>query len=219
MKLHDQIRKPKGADADKPDPDLIAHIELLGLKTVDDYLAWCALHGFSRRLSKNWRQMLRERAFFTRTTATTRLAQKISELRRPQKTIERIFREELREQDVTQPHLKAICRALSATKKCTITRQALLDLLLHVSRCSELLDVRPVISEYGRQEGNTYIGGLLALARQAAGWIRRPHDWTPQTHNSGRQFSGLARYLFAQWPVPSFMDSAWFKGDAGRRNV
>lgn len=213
MNLRDQIRKAKNADADKPDPDLIAHMESLGLKTVDDYVAWCALHGFGRRTSKNWRQRLKERAFFTQAAAVSRLARKKRELRSPQQTIERIFHGEFHEHDLTQPHLKAICRAFEAVKSRTKTRQALFDLLLHVSRHSELLDVCPVVPEYGRQEGNTYIAALLALARNAAGWLRQPLDWAPRTHNAGRQFAGLARHLFAHWPVPSFMDSVWFKGD------
>ena len=37
--------------------------------------------------------------------------------------------------------------------------------------------------------------------------------WKPQTHNSRRQFASLARHLFAEWPVPAFMDSGWFLGN------
>jgi len=71
-----------------------------------------------------------------------------------------------------------------------------------------------VIPSFGQQQGNTFIEGLLALARRSASWIRLMTAWKPQTHNPHRQFSSLARHLFAEWPVPSFMDSVWFRGDS-----
>src|SRR4029077_4063924 len=72
---------------------------------------------------------------------------------------------------------------------------------------------QPVIGQYGWQVGNTFVDGLLALARHARSWIRLPTGWKPLTHNARRQFSSLARHLFADWPVPTFMDSVWFSGN------
>jgi hypothetical protein len=50
------------------------------------------------------------------------------------------------------------------------------------------------------------------LAGFSRNWLRPLSQWKPQTHNARRQFSSLARYLLAEWPVPTCMDSAWFKG-------
>src|SRR5262249_46003475 len=143
-----------------------------------------------------------------------RLAQKKHELRNPKKVIEAILAGQLGDADVSQPHLKAICRASRSLKAGSRTRQAFLDLLLHADRCADLFSVHPVVPQYGRQEGNTFIGGLLALAHHAGGWIPPPGVWKPRTHNSARQFSSLARHLFARWPVPAFMDSLWFRGSS-----
>src|SRR6516225_3548435 len=90
-------RKPKKDHSDEPDPDLLTHIRSLGLFCVEDYISWCAEHGFSRRTDKHWRLRLKERAFAHRAIADARLAQKKQEVRKPEKIIERIFNGELQE--------------------------------------------------------------------------------------------------------------------------
>ncbi len=215
MARNDSTCKPKKDPNDKADPDLLAHIRSLGLVAVEDYIAWCARHGFSRRTDKHWRQRLKERSYANRAIAKARLAQKKQEIRQPAKIIDRIFNGELQENDVTQPYLKAVCRACKSAQESRRTRFAFHDLLQRVSMCSDLVSSQPVIAQYGWQAGNTFIDGLLALARYSRNWIRPVADWKPQTHNSRRQFSSLARYLFAEWPVPAFMDSVWFLGNSG----
>jgi hypothetical protein len=74
MDRHD--RKPKKHRTDEPDPDLMTHIRSLGLSTVQDYVGWCAQHGFSRRTDKHWRVRLKERSYANRAIADARLAQK-----------------------------------------------------------------------------------------------------------------------------------------------
>jgi len=196
----------------EPDANLLQHIESLGLKSTDEYVAWCARHGFSQRTRKHWRERLKERSFLTRRTADARLAQQKHEARKPEKIIERIFQGEVREAEVAQPVLKAVWTAYESSKACLQTKQAFFRLLLHVLHRSDLFSAQPVIPQFEQQEGNTFIGGLLALARYSKEWIRLPTAWKPQTHNQHRQFSSLARHLFAEWPVPAFMDSVWFRG-------
>lgn len=200
--------------AAEPDPALLQHIQSLGLKTTDEYVVWCARHGFSRRTNKDWRQRLKEHSFATRAIANARLVQQKQEARKPEKIIERIFQGELSEDEVLHPSLKAICWAYKSSKSCSQTKQALFRLLLHVVRHADLFSAQPVIPQYGQQEGNTFIGGLLALARHSPSWIRLATAWKSPTHNSHRQFSSLARHLLADWPVPPFMDSVWFKGNS-----
>jgi hypothetical protein len=199
---------------DESDPALLIHIKSLGLETVEEYVEWCVRHGFSRRLAKSSHQRLKERTFATRGVADARLAQKKHELRNPKKTIDAILRYELGEHDVTGPYLKAICRAAHSLKSRPRPRQAFLDLLLHVGTLADLFAVHPVFPQYGRQAGNTFIEGLLALACHASSWLRPLCEWKPRTHNSYRQFASLARYLCARWPVPAFMDSVWFQGSS-----
>ncbi len=210
--------KPKKDRTDKPDPGLLKHIQSLGLSTVEEYLGWCSQNGFGRRTDKHSRLRLKEQSYAHRAVADARLAQKKQELRQPEQVIERIWSGELQEVQCTEPHWKSVCRAFKSAQDSRRSRCALHDLLRHVSACSDLVSSRPVFSEYGCQLGNTFVDGLLALARHSPGWIRPVGDWTPQTHNVRRQFSSLARHLFAEWPVPAFMDSAWFLGN-GREAV
>jgi len=42
-------------------------------------------------------------------------------------------------------------------------------------------------------------------------WIRPPAHWRPKFHNADRQLSSLVRYVFAQYPVPSFLDRCWLE--------
>src|SRR5690349_13363194 len=122
-------RKPKKDHTGEPDPDLLAHIRSLGLSGVEDYVAWCAGHGFSRRTDKRPRLRLKERAFANRAIADACLARKKQELRQPKKILERIFNGELHEGDVSQPHWKAVCRACKSAQECRRTRSAFHDLV------------------------------------------------------------------------------------------
>src|SRR5437868_11517711 len=142
-----QETRPGTGMSDESDGALRAHVTALGLGTVEEYVAWCARHGFSRRTAKNARQRLKERAFATRAAADARLARNRDELRNPRKAIEAIFRGQLDEGEVTQPHLKAVCRASKAAQSCDRTRQAFLDLLLHAVRHADLFAIHPVIPD------------------------------------------------------------------------
>jgi hypothetical protein len=76
-------------------------------------------------------------------------------------------------------------------------REALYDLLsLAESKTKLLKEVR-------------HTRGIVHLARKSAQWLRPPGSWLPESHNADRQFSSLARHLWATYPIPLFMDSAW----------
>jgi hypothetical protein len=70
-----------------------------------------------------------------------------------------------------------------------------------------------VTFQRGWRERHSTIDGLLSLARHSRWWIHPVEDWKPRNHNSRRQFTSLVRHLFAEWPVPSFMDYVWFLGN------
>jgi hypothetical protein len=52
--------------------------------------------------------------------------------------------------------------------------------------------------------------GLLALALHHADWLRPAEAWEPPRANFTPQFASLATHLFALYPVPHCMTSAWF---------
>lgn len=76
-------------------------------------------------------------------------------------------------------------------------REAFRTLLMAVSPRSSMLEERK------------YVGGMARMARFATRWLRGPAGFSARSYNPSRQFSELARYLFARWPVPKFFDEAW----------
>jgi hypothetical protein len=54
-----------------------------------------------------------------------------------------------------------------------------------------------------------HIGAMSRLARFSSRWIRTPAGYSARSYNGDRQFSELARFLLARWPVPKFFDNAW----------
>lgn len=205
-----EFRKPK-ATQNETDPDLLAHIRALGLEAVEDYRAWCERNGFSPRTQKHWRERCKERFFATKERAEARLARKRDERRNPGRVIRRIFDGQLPESDLTEPHLVQIAAASRSLGESS-SRQSLLKLLLHAQEHARLFSLQRVISTFGEQAGNTFVEALAALARHHEEWIRPVELWKPRTHNSHRQFSSLARHLFARYELPEFMDCVWFKG-------
>jgi hypothetical protein len=212
MPRNDPIRKPKKDRANDADPDLLTHVRDLGLESVQEYVGWCAHHGFSRRTDKHWRVRLMERSYAHRVIAESLLAQKKRELRSPGKVIQQIFNGQLEEREITEPHLRAVWRALRSDQESQSTRVAFHDLLQHASGCSGLLSGQTAVEHYGPRAGNTFVDGMLALARHGENWMRPVAAWKPRTHNIRRQFASLARHLLAEWPVPAFLDSVWFLG-------
>jgi len=206
-------KRPRdSAVAEEADRELIRHIRSLGLKTVEQYRRWCADNGFGRGLRKHWKVRARERFHATRLAAEARLSQKKRERRKPDEVIRRICRGEVRENDVTQPQLRAICRAVAGGRASCADRKTLAHLLLHVLAHTNLLTTYPVVEQFGHQVGNTYTEALTCVAAHSQWWLRSIEDWKPRTHNARRQFASLLRHLFVQYDVPQFFDSVWFTG-------
>ena len=60
--------------------------------------------------------------------------------------------------------------------------------------------------------------GLHCLIRWRASWLRDPADWTPTSHNAGRQFAALLRHLLALYDVPTWFDVAFLARGAPARD-
>ena len=191
------------------DPELGPHIKALGLDSPQQYQQWCADHGFSTRLDKHWRLRSKERFFAAQQTIKQRLVRRKRERRHPRRMIERILRAEVDKSNLTQDYLVLI-HDTAASAGNDRTRDAFAELVLFAEQSTGLLTTRPAYRRFGQRDGNTFIGGLLALARHRNDWLRLPGSWQPTTHNLQRQFSSLARHLLANYPVPTFMDSVWF---------
>jgi hypothetical protein len=55
---------------------------------------------------------------------------------------------------------------------------------------------------------------LKGIIKHKDFWLREPETWSPTSHNAQKQFSSFLRHLFAKYPVPLFMNQAWFGDNA-----
>ena len=58
---------------------------------------------------------------------------------------------------------------------------------------------------------------VLAMALHHADWLRPAEWWTPAPTCAHAELALLAEHLFARYPVPRFMASAWLVGEPGKR--
>jgi hypothetical protein len=56
--------------------------------------------------------------------------------------------------------------------------------------------------------------GYVMVTKYLAYRLRELKDWKPKSHNRYRVFSELVRHLFAKYPIPAFMDSAFMEKNA-----
>ena len=197
---------------------LMKHVEALGLRSVEEYQAWCRERGLSSGINKGERLRRKELELAVRLESEAALERVRRHTRRPGETIAAIFAGEIEEEELQTDYLRRIRQV--AMGCAGAEREALLRLLLHVEkRAKDLLDAEPAIEGLGRVEGNSFIDGLAALAGHCGDWIGQPEKWRPDSRNARRRFGALARHLLARYAVPAFMDSAWFRGtgEEGRR--
>lgn len=202
-----QIEEPRDGQR------LRGHIKSLGLKSREDYQAWCRNRGLSTGLYKSAFQRKKEKETAKRSRADVMLARTRQYTRSPKNTIMQLYNREVPKGKLGAGYLRRIRSLFGQFEQDGRARRTLLDLLLQVERCADLFDLEPAIPHLGKVANNTFVASLGVLARYHEQWIRPIEDWTPDSHNQRRQFSSLVRFLFAKYDVPIFLDEVWFAGD------
>ena len=110
---------------------LQGHVEELGLKTVEEYRAWCRQHGLSESVHKSAQQRRKEVELCARMRSEAALAAVKRQTRRPGDTIAAIFAGEVGEEELRSDYLRKICRVVAQVQG--EKREALQQLL----RCAE----------------------------------------------------------------------------------
>jgi hypothetical protein len=121
--------------------------------------------------------------------------------RHPRTLIERIYRNEIVE---SEPDTE-VARQMREGFNQAQDRDVLLDMLCFIESKSKLM------------ESAVYVRGVIQLVKDAEFWIRPLKQWIPRSHNPDRQFSSLARHLWAAYDVPVFMDKAWLQGTVAQQ--
>lgn len=195
------------------DEEMKAHIERVGCRDAAAYREWCAANKLRDGLHKGPQEREREARRYDRLAGQEALkAARLLE-RRPEDVLRALFNGNAASLGVAlerRPYLAQLGSLFRAAKNQSGAREAFLRLLLHTRRCKGFEDTSPVFDRlFG--EGNTFAGGLLALARRSKQWIRPLEDWKPVSHNPRRQFGELARHLLCEYNPPAFLEAAWFR--------
>ena len=189
--------------------DQMRHIRALGLGSPEEYAAWRQRHGWSASTHSTPLQRRQEIETAERERAEDALAASRRGRRSAVESLQALARGE--ETPAATPFLRLAQSAFASAR--SGEREPLLRLLIRAQDRTRLTSPEPAITEWGPQWGNTFTEALLALARHHKRWIRQPEEWQPGTHTARRQFASLARWMLANYTVPTFMDSAWFLGD------
>lgn len=194
-------------------PGLRKHLKRLAIETVEDYFAWCRDQGFAPSLDKDRNGLAQELEAFRREAAQTaaRRERHAKIHRNPRKFIEQCCDGSLHPDDVTRAGWHEVCRSIHESRPDSEARDALRRLLLTVNERADFLFESVAFGPHPYR----YIDALLRLNDRRGQWQRPLEEWRPGTHNPQRQFSSLARHLMTRYPVPNFMDSAWFRAERG----
>ncbi|MBT5144306.1 MAG: hypothetical protein HOM31_16540 [Gemmatimonadetes bacterium] len=210
-------RKSKRADADRARVQtailrgsLQSHIKSLGLTSQKEYQDWCRTRGFSEGLHKSDEQKRKELRLAKVHQGESILARKRSQTRNPGNTIRQLYDRAVPKGRLGADYLYRIRSLFHALEDDPPSRRALFDILLAVENSGKLFGLDAALPYRPEDPQNTFLQGLMQLARRHRDFVRAPSDWQPLSRNSRRQFGQLARHLLAEYPdVPDFLDAAW----------
>jgi hypothetical protein len=207
-------KRKKQRKEDAPLPTTMRkHIEALGFSSPDAYLAWCHDRGFAPTTDKAPHDIREETEACRSERKQARERARVD--KNPRKFIKMTCAEEISPDELHRSTWRAFCETVHASRTERESRDALCELLLMVeAKANFVFDS----TSFG---GHSYrfVDALVRLNDRRGQWIRPLADWRPDSHNRDRQFSSLARHLMAQYSVPCFMDSAWFRRDRGSHRL
>ena len=175
---------------------IMMYAHALNLHSIDAYQEWCMLQGFSANLNKTRTQLDREYQHYKLVSAITKL-KKYKHEGNLRYLVQKIYSNEIRHKDLNSEVLKAISRGFNNTQN----KRLLRDVLFKLDESTKLLS------------HVDYVKGVVSFVAHFSMWLRPISEWEPKTRNADRQFASLARYLFAKYDVPAFMDTVWQKGE------
>ncbi len=189
--------------------ELDLHMRTLGVTTVEAYRTWCKRHGFGQQLKKRPHQRRAETQVVRERGIDAAVKRSKRARRNPAELVDEIFAGRAERGDLSA-EFRAVDQLVPSLGRQEKSRQLFRELIVKAQRV-KLFDARPVIDDYPRDEHNTLLGALASLATHHGAWIRPLDDWRPRIKNANRQFASLVRHLLAEYSVPAFMDSVWFK--------
>ena len=180
---------------------IMRHAYALNLHSIDAYQDWCLEQGYSNSLKKSKSVLEREYRDFIAASAASKLHKHKHESNMCYQ-IDRIYKNKVKERELDSAILKEISAAFKRTNRKHLLRNVLVQLSDNTKLMSHI----------------DYVKGVIGFVTLASFWLRSIDKWIPKTRNAGRQFSSLARYLFANYDVPAFMDNVWQGSDSDSKH-
>ncbi|MBX3189603.1 MAG: PcfJ domain-containing protein [Labilithrix sp.] len=110
--------------------------------------------------------------------------------------------------------------AIRSARACFARRGDMLrsydELLLAVRTRTSMLSRRAQSTPRSLDVALAVNGALAAFALHHRDWHRLPDTWRPLDDGWRRAIASLAEHLFALYPMPRFMTSAWLEGELGK---
>jgi hypothetical protein len=188
------------------------HLRRLGLQDEREYRAWCRGHGFSARLAKTGPQRSKEVEHRNQEAVEGAFARSRTARKDPGRMLDLVFAGDIDRSELAAEY-RLVAQLVSSFgrrhRSESIARFR--ELFLLAKERTKLISTENVIPDYARNAHNTYIGALAAVATHWASWQRPLEEWKVESKNSRRQFASLVRHLFAEYDIPAFFDSVWFK--------
>lgn len=209
---HAKMAKRRSANTtvlNQPSRAMRKHVESFG--GVRRYDEWCRKNGLRLGLDKSANELSAEQALLSQ--QQLRLSEQAKLHRNPKKLIAGLCSGTISAGDIDRPFWKILADEIEKSPSDEDSRSTLLALLLHVHTVADFLEGE---TEFA---GHTYhyVQALVRLNERRGQWIRPLDQWTPESHNPSKQFASLARHLVAAYPLPLFMDQAWFRSGRNSR--
>ncbi|MFI4852333.1 MAG: PcfJ domain-containing protein [Gimesia chilikensis] len=191
------------------DPELIAHLQCLGLKTLGEYRQWCVENGFRTSLRKRRFQRREELLYFRRQMAVNCLRQRKQEQRSILDKLDAVCSVDAEIRSIPNPTLRNILKLYVVQRgrinRSGIVRTSFLKLISQLYRHQSKL----LAEDEAMYEWNNYATALVSIATKARWWIRPVETWRPRGRNRRLQLASLLRHLFVKYQMPLFFDSVW----------
>ncbi|MBK6895661.1 MAG: PcfJ domain-containing protein [Alphaproteobacteria bacterium] len=182
-------------------PAIKAHILRLGFADCRAYFRWCRQNAYQEVLKKSLQQ--REAEIEVRERELRNRQEEARVHHNPVVFIREACHKRIQPEQVSRRFWGAIAETLQFEDEKPEFQSGLAEFLIWLHKKSDFL--------LEQERGWTpYLRAATRLYLYRQNWIREPKTWKPRSYNARKQFASLAQHLFARYPVPSFMESAWF---------
>jgi hypothetical protein len=200
---------PKRPKPPAIEPQLLSHLEALGLDTLAGYKRWCYTRGLSTGVDKSDYELETERKLAS--DGISEEGPTPSRLHRPARADQLRYIYENRVEPEKATFLSWYARALESLSDDENARHALFRIFIHTEKYAGLFE------NIGRHK-RYIIANLVGLARRHAEWIRPIEEWFPKSRGRETGYFEMVRHLLTSYDVPGFLDSIWLRDPRAPEN-